>query len=163
MKLEVSAPGDSFEAEADRAADAMVSGAPAVICSGAPQISRQVDGAAPAPANADDKAAMPVFVEFSKDGKWDAQQVLATLQGHATVPQELQAAILEGPRATAIYCVALRDKISATLVDPARRSSASPPRSPRAAPSGSTPPRAARCSTASSPRSPSGAISMATG
>lgn len=120
MKLEVSAPGDSFEAEADRAADAMVSGAPAVISSGAPQISRQVDGAAPTPANGDDKAAMPVFVEFSKDGKWDAQQVLATLQGHATVPQELQAAILEGPRATAIYCVALRDKISATLVDPAR-------------------------------------------
>ncbi len=43
-KLEVSTPGDASEAEADRAADAMVRGARAAIGAGAAQVARDHDG-----------------------------------------------------------------------------------------------------------------------
>lgn len=41
-KLEVSEPGDALEVEADRAADAMVQGAPASVTAGAPMAARKV-------------------------------------------------------------------------------------------------------------------------
>jgi hypothetical protein len=51
-KLDVSAPGDAMETEADAAADAMISGAPASISTHAPAIHRQTipAGARPQPA-----------------------------------------------------------------------------------------------------------------
>ena len=55
-KLEVSTPGDSAEIEADRAADAMVSGAPASVGGMAPSLARDAAPAAPAPAPADPAA-----------------------------------------------------------------------------------------------------------
>ena len=63
-KLEVSAPGDHAEVEADRAADAMVAGAPAVVDSSARALGRAP--AEPAPANGPGKAT--VEVEAMNDG-----------------------------------------------------------------------------------------------
>ncbi len=52
-KLAVSQPGDAAEHEADRAADAMVAGAPAAASAHAPSVARKSDGAAKPPAKLD--------------------------------------------------------------------------------------------------------------
>ncbi|MEO7735141.1 MAG: DUF4157 domain-containing protein, partial [Kofleriaceae bacterium] len=122
-KLEVSTPGDAGEVEADRAADAMVAGAPATIGGTAPQIAREAaPGAAPdAAAAAGKPAAAPVWVEFDTKGNWTAAQVLAKLAGQVAVPDDLKAAIQIDPKATASYFVALRDRVDAGEHDEAKK------------------------------------------
>src|SRR5678816_3828354 len=61
-----------------------------------------------------DPATSPVWVEFDTKGNWTAAQVLATLASQVAVPDDLKAAIQAGPRATASYCVALRDRLGAS-------------------------------------------------
>jgi hypothetical protein len=122
MKLEVSEPGDAFEVEADRAADAMVSGAPASIGGGAvAQVSREVADGASAGASPAAAAPAAVWVEFSKTGEWNGAQVLDTLSAQIAVPEAMKAAILAGPKAMASYCVALRDRVNAAPADPAQQ------------------------------------------
>lgn len=74
-KLEVSSPGDAAEAEADRAADAMVSGAPAAIMSGtARKIARKVG---------DDnwwKQVLVQYAAFLKGNNGDQTKALAALK-----------------------------------------------------------------------------------
>jgi hypothetical protein len=107
-KLAVSEAGDSLEIEADRAADAMVVGTAARIThASAPTIARQAADPAAAVANT------PVFVEFDRDGNWDGQVVLDRLRSRGPVPPDLEAAILAGPKPTAKYCAALRDRATA--------------------------------------------------
>jgi hypothetical protein len=62
-----------------------------------------------------------VFVEFDTKGNWVAAQVLANLGGLAVVPEDLKAAIQAGPKATASYCVALRDRLGTTERDEAKK------------------------------------------
>jgi Domain of unknown function (DUF4157) len=119
-KLEVSSPGDAAEVEADRVADAMMTGAPATIGQAAPQVAREAaPGAAAAPAA--DKPASPVWVEFDHDGNWKAAEVLATLGSQAAVPEDLKAAIMAGPKATASYCATLRARVAAGELDEAKK------------------------------------------
>ncbi len=116
---QVSEVGDPAEAEADRAADAMVRGDHYAITGGASAVvARREDGAASARPAA---AAGQNFVEFTKDGRWDGAAVLAALsKQNVTVPADLQAAIQAGPKATAKYCVALRGRVAAADTDPAK-------------------------------------------
>jgi hypothetical protein len=91
-KLEVSAPGDSFEHEADRAADAMVTGAPAVV-SAASGLSRHVVARGIATAYSKDKdlKQLPPAPSFAAaDGSFSAmaKAVAASMKGGdaASVP-----------------------------------------------------------------------------
>lgn len=121
-KLEVSTPGEAAEVEADRAADAMVTGAPATIRGTAPQIAREpAAGAAPDAATAGKPGAAPVWVEFDTKGNWNAAQVLANLTRQAAVPDDLRAAIQVDPKATASYFVALRDRVGTSEHDEAKQ------------------------------------------
>jgi len=109
-KLEVSRPGDPCELEADRAADAMVTGAPASITGSAAQVARvpgDGDGAAAAAAPA---ASKPGFVAFDSHGKWKPAEVFANLK---PVAEDLRRAIEAGPEEVARLCVALRARVKA--------------------------------------------------
>ncbi len=80
-KLEVTAPGDAAEAEADRAADAMVAGAPAAIqAAGAPSaVARKRDSSAGPDGSIDEAGHQQGGVEGDvKDGKATAQITAAT-------------------------------------------------------------------------------------
>jgi Domain of unknown function (DUF4157) len=83
-KLAVSGPQDSLEHEADRAADAMVSGAPAMISSAPQAVARtsETDGAADegekAMANGDAKTDLTLQVSNAQDVQ-DAQRILGLL------------------------------------------------------------------------------------
>ena len=73
---------------------------------------QQPDGAAAGPGGSGPAgSAVPVFVGFSGTGEWNAAEVLANLSSQAPVPEEMKAAILAGPKATAKYCVALRGRV----------------------------------------------------
>lgn len=123
-KLEVTAPQDACELDADRAADAMVTGAPASVGRAAPQVARQAEAAEPSPAAPEAPAAATAptsFVPFTAQGTWSGADVVAALRGLATVPPGLEAAIVAGVRATALYCIDLRSAVNVAAGDPARQ------------------------------------------
>ena len=130
LKGGIGEAGDPYEQNADAVADRVVRGEsaanllPAGPSTGGASVQRREAGgaqagvvqrqeaAAPPPPDPGQAApAGPVFVEFTRTGEWDAEQVLATLSSQASVPEELKAAILAGPKATAKYCVALRGRV----------------------------------------------------
>lgn len=58
------------------------------------------------------------FVGFDTHGDWNAADVLAKL---GTIPQDMSDAIVAGPKATARYCAALRDRVNAVATGDARK------------------------------------------
>ena len=107
-KLEVSAPQDASEHEADRAADAMVTGAPAQVTGGGAAISRDKDEAK---ASADEgekemkaaaKGDLVLQVSNATDIK-DAQAILAMLVGNQAKLEKGAAMISPHQRSPAEY------------------------------------------------------------
>src|SRR5690349_16591846 len=92
---------------------------------GAPRLKGEGDGAAAGNADeaAADKAADAMvagqpgayFVPIKQDGTWVAKDVL---DGLGTVPPALRAAIEEGVRMTAVFCIDLRSAVSVAGGDP---------------------------------------------
>lgn len=69
-----------------------------------------------------DSARVPIWVEFSRDGAWDAATVLQNLKSLTQVSAELEMAIQAGPLATAKLCVRLRHEVEARAgTEPAKR------------------------------------------
>jgi hypothetical protein len=89
----------------------------------APQVQRQdpAPTGAPNPDAAGGQTGMPVWVEFDSHGKWNPEVVLSNLRAQTSVPADLEASIQDGPKATAEFCVALRDRVKrAAPSDPAQ-------------------------------------------
>jgi hypothetical protein len=124
--------GDAYERHADAVADAVVAGRSAeALLDNGPGASggggavmghaiqrKEPDGAPAAPAPTDD-GTKAVFVTFDTNGKWTAADVLAKL---GPIPAELTEAITAGPKETAKFCVALRDRVNAaSAADPSTK------------------------------------------